>query len=240
MQHADAEITPNEPNPEEAPCVDDSILNYHNSRLQIGLLLMNIADGMKDGDGYRLVNCYKFVLLFAYQFHNTKYAYALLLFFIQIYAVLSEEEAFCLIFNRFINSKGKCGGNIPLHLFMEHLNLLLKRLAKGMGANVTSASLQRAAQSIVPLNKVMETIYKDCNKVKRSGHHGSTDPEEAVSIIVKDLISGKVFETSPGRKGYPSFQKFQSNVLDIDYRDLFQWAKDRFHDWKAIYEVTKH
>ena len=240
MQHPDAEISPNEPNSEEALCVDDSILNYHNTRLQIGLLLMNIADGIKEGDGYRLVNCYKFVLLFAYQFHNTKYVYALLLFFIQIYAVLSEEEAFCLIFNRFINSKGKCGGNIPLHLFMEHLNLLLKRLAKGMGANVTSASLQRAAQSIVPLNKVMETIYKDCNKVKRSGHHGSTDPEEAVSIIVKDLISGKVFETSPGRKGYPSFQKFQSNVLDIDYRDLFQWAKDRFHDWKAIYEVTKH
>ena len=53
-----------------------------------------------------------------------------------------------------------------------------------MGANVTSASLQRAAQSIVPLNKVMETIYKDCNKVKRSGHHGSTDPEETFSIIV--------------------------------------------------------
>jgi len=184
VQHPDAEITPNEPNSEEAPCVDDSILNYHNTRLQIGLLLMNIADGIKEGDGYRLVNCYKFVLLFAYQFHNTKYAYALLLFFIQIYAVLSEEEAFCLIFNRFINSKGKCGGNIPLDLFMEHLNLLLKRLAKGMGANVTSASLQRAAQSIVPLNKVMETIYKDCNKVKRSGHHGSTDPEETVSIIV--------------------------------------------------------
>ena len=130
-----------------------------------------------------------------------------------------------MIFNRFINSKGKCGGNIPLHLFMEHLNLLLKRLAKGMGANVTSASLQRAAQSIVPLNKVMETIYKDCNKVKRSGHHGNTDPEGTVSIIVKDLISRKMFETSPGRKGYPSFQKFKSNVLDIDYRDFFSVGK---------------
>ena len=109
----------------------------------------------------------------------------------------------------------------PWYLQKVALNLLLTRLAKGMGANVTSTSLQRAAQSIVPLNKVMETIYKDCNKVKRSGHHGNTDPEETVSIIVKDLISGKVFETSPGRKGYPSFQKFKSNVLDIDYRDFF-------------------
>ena len=87
-----------------------------------------------------------------------------------------------MIFNRFINSKGKYGGNIPLDLFMEYLNLLLKRLAKGMGAYVTSTSLQRAAQSIVPLNKVMKTIYKDCNKVKRSGHHGNTGPEEQLAL----------------------------------------------------------
>ena len=208
MQHPDAEITPNEPNSEEAPCVDDSILNYHNSRLQIGLLLMNIADGMKDGDGYRLVNCYKFVLLFAYQFHNTK---------------------------------GKCGGNIPLHLFMEHLNLLLKRLAKGMGANVTSASLQRAAQSIVPLNKVMETIYKDCNKVKRSGHHGSTDPEETVSIIVKDLISGiRCLRHHLMERAIHHSKSLSPMFSTLTTGIFFQWAKDRLHDWKAIYEVTKH
>ena len=201
---------------------------------------MDIVDSIKEGDGYRLVNCYKFVLLFAYKFRNTKYAYALLLFFVQTCAVLSQDEAFCLIVNRFLNSKGVLGGNIPLDLFMEHLNFLLKRLGKGMGANVTDASLQRAAQSVVPLNKVMDGIYADCSKVKRSGHHGSKDPEETVSIIVNDLLKGKVFEQLPGRTGYPSFPNFKSNVLDIDYRDFFQWAKDRFCDWKAIYEVAEH
>lgn len=240
MQHPHAKINAVEEPANEVSHDDDSIYNYHNSRLQMGLLLMNIADAIKEGDGLRLVNCYKFVLLFVYQFNHTKYAYVLLLFFTQIYAFLSEEDSFSLIFNRFINSKGKGGGNIPLDLFMEHLNLLLKRLAKGMGANVTNASLQRAAQSIVPLNKAMDAIYNDCNKVKRSGHHGSKDPEEAVSIIVNDLIRGKVFEKSPGRQGYPSFPKFKTNVLDIDYRDFFKWAKERFHEWKGIYEVAEH
>lgn len=142
MQHPDAEISPaEETTTAEVPRSDDFIFKYHNSRLQIGLLLINIADAIKKGDGYRLVHCYKFVLLFEYQFNNTKYAYALLLFFIHIYAVLSGDKSFCSIFNRLVNSKGKLGGNIPLDLFMEHLNLLLKRLAKGMGANITIESL---------------------------------------------------------------------------------------------------
>lgn len=98
---------------------------------------MDIVDAIKEGDGYRLVNCYKFVLLFAYKFKHTKYAYVLLLFFVLTCAVLSKEQSFSLIVNRFINSTGKLGGNIPLDLFMEHLNLLLKRLGKGMGGNMT-------------------------------------------------------------------------------------------------------
>lgn len=154
--------------------------------------------------------------------------------------MLSEEESLCLVVNRFINSMGKKGGNIPLDLFMEHLNLLLKRLGKGMGGNMTNSSMQRAAQSIVPLNDVMKGIYDDCSKVKRSGHHGSRNPEEAVEIIVNDLRKGKVFEKLPGRSGHPSFAKFKSNILDLDHRDFFQWSRGKLKEWKGIYEVTDH
>ena len=244
VQHPNLEIAisppPEDQFSEESPSGNDSIYNYHNARLQIGMLFMDIVDAIKEGDGYRLVNCYKFVLLFAYKFKHTKYAYALLLFFVLTCAVLSKEESFSLIVNRFINSIGKWGGNIPLDLFMEHLNLLLKRLGKGMGGNMTTASLQRAAQSVVPLNNVMKGIYEDCSKVKRSGHHGSKNPEEAVQIIVNDLLKGNVFEQQPGRSGYPSFAKFKSNILDVDYRDFFQWSKDRLREWKGIYEVADH
>lgn len=164
--HPDVEIGQQREDPlTSQPSDDDFIFNYHNNRLQFGLLVIDIVDAIKEGDSYRLVNCYKLVLLFAYKFGNTKYAFSLLLFFVQVYAVLSEEEAVSLIVNRFVNSKGVAGGNIPLDLFMEHLNLLLKRLGKGMGANVTNASLQRAAQSVVALNKVMDTTAQKGREV---------------------------------------------------------------------------
>ena len=244
VQHPDLEVAsdtqPEDQFSEDSQSESDRIFNYHNARLQLGLLFMDIVDAIKEGDVFRLVNCYKFVLLFAYKFKHTKYAYALLLFFVLIRAVLSEEESLCLVVNRFINSMGKKGGNIPLDLFMEHLNLLLKRLGKGMGGNMTNSSLQRAAQSVVPLNDVMKGIYDDCSKVKRSGHHGSKNPEEAVEIIVNDLLKGKAFEKLPGRSGYPSFAKFKSNILDLDYRDFFQWSRDKLKEWKGIYEVADH
>jgi hypothetical protein len=46
-----------------------------------------------------------------------------------------------------------------------------------------------------------------------------------------------VFTYTRGREGHPSFKKFKSNILDIDYRDLFAWAKKHLNEWKGIYET---
>lgn len=86
----------------------------------------------------------------------------------------------------------------------------------------------------------MDVIYNDCNKVKRSGYYGSKDLEEVVFIIVNDFIRGKVFEKLLGRQGYFFFFKFKINVFDIDYRDFFKWVKERFYEWKGIYEVVEY
>ena len=108
-----------------------------------------------------------------------------------------------------------------------------------MGGNITTKSLQRAARSVVAINNVIEGIYEDCSKKKKSGYHGSKNAEEAVNIIVKDLLEGKVFQKTDGRPGYPSFPKFKSNIIDIDYRDFFKWTKDCLNHWKGVYETTK-
>ena len=66
-------------------------------------------DAVKDGDGDRVVRCYKLMLLFNYKFDHTKYAFAFLLFFAKIYDLLPEKEAYLLIHNRFVNKKGTKG-----------------------------------------------------------------------------------------------------------------------------------
>ena len=69
-----------EPDPTEDKAAEsDCIYNYHNARLQCGLLFLNIIDAIKEGDGCRLIQCHKVVLLFDYKFKRTKYAYILLL-----------------------------------------------------------------------------------------------------------------------------------------------------------------
>lgn len=80
----------------------DPIYHYHSARLQCGLIVHNMFDAIQEGDGDRLVRCYKMMLLFNYKFHHTKYAYVLLLFFAKIYALLSEKEVYLLIHNRLL------------------------------------------------------------------------------------------------------------------------------------------
>ena len=35
---------------------------------------------------------------------------------------------------------------------------------------------------------------------------------------------------------WPSFQKFRPDILDVDYRDFFAWAREKLDEWKGIYE----
>ena len=83
---------------------------------------MDIADAIKEGDGFRLTSgrvmvfAYKLILLFAYKFRHIEYACALLLLLVQTGAVLSEEDSFCLIMT---NRQKK-----TLNLHLEHLRRL--------------------------------------------------------------------------------------------------------------------
>ena len=215
----------------------DSIFNYHNARIQCRLLFLNIIDPIKEGDGDRLMRCYKVVLLFMYKFKHIKYAYILLLLFAKLYALLPEKEAKSLVHNRFLNKKGKRGANIPLDLHMEHLNLFLKKLLQAMGGKITEAAAQRCARSMTVLNEVMDALYSDCDKLHRSGYHRNKNAAETVQSMANDLLQGNVFQCIPGRESYQSFKKFKSNILDIDYRDIFSWVNNHLKQWRGVYET---
>ena len=159
------------------------------------------------------------------------------IFFAKIYALLSAKEAYLLTHNRFLNKKGKTKGNIALDLHMEHLNLEVKKLLKAMAGKITEAAAQRCARSMKVVDKVMDSIYEECQKSHRAGYHGIKTKAETVHSIVQDLIQCNVFTYTPGRKGYSSFKSFKENIIDIDYRDFFAWSKNHLKKWKAIYEI---
>lgn len=53
---------------------EDDVFNYQCNLLDHGLLYMNFMDAIAEGDGSRIIRCWKFLLLHFYAEGKTKYA----------------------------------------------------------------------------------------------------------------------------------------------------------------------
>ena len=60
---------------------EDHVWNYHMLHIQIGLHFLNLEDAIKHGDGYRLLCCFKFALLFEYKHPSHKVCILITAFF---------------------------------------------------------------------------------------------------------------------------------------------------------------
>lgn len=242
QKHPDMVMT-NEDEHNDAPSEqskEDNVYNYHKSKLTYGLFLRDFGDAIKEGDGLRLISLYKLALLIFSSHGHTKYAYVTLLLLVRIYAILSESEATSLICNRFCNTVGKIGRNIPLDLRLEHLNNLLKACLKALGANVNESSAQRVAAALNGIEMIIASVDSDCESSRASKVRGGKDPAESVNQIVSDLINGDVFSKHPDRDGYKGFATFDGNIIaKLDYAEFYHWIKDKLKVWRRIYSQAE-
>lgn len=226
----DEESVPDEKKP-------DHLFNYHRGKLVLGLLLMDINDAVREGDGQRLMTLYRIVLPIYYVNGCTKYVYTTLLLLVKLKAILSEAQAFCLTWNRFCNKHGRKARNIPLDLRLEQLNNLLKGFLKSLGANLKEKNAQRIARSLQALESILDALDEDCKLNSQTRVRKSKDPEETVAQIVKDLTEIDAFLKVPGREGHLSFAEFRSGVIGrVDYSKFYKSIKDKIELWKTKYE----
>lgn len=216
---------------------EDYLLNYHRAKLAFGLILFEFNDAIKEGDGERLHDLYKLAVLLYKAYGKTKSAYAVLLYLVKLEGILSEEDAHYLKWNRFFNKHGTKGGNIPLDLRMEQLNKIVKTMWRSLGANINENSAARLANTVQPMEMVLDSIGKDCSLTRSPGHRSVGKPEAAVAQIVDDLIKIKAFRHQPGRKGHPSYPAFPRNILkSLDYRDLHSWMTGLIKTWEPLHQ----
>ena len=104
---------------------------------EVGLLLKNFYDAVSEGDGMRVIRCWKFMLPYLKEDEAGSRKYALEAFYLlaQVHSLLTPQAAHRLIWNRFFKSKPGSGGNIPLDLALEHYNILIKVLIRNLGPN---------------------------------------------------------------------------------------------------------
>lgn len=195
-------------------------------------MVLHLDDAVREGDAGRLLHFLKVALLLLHCHHRVKYAYVVLLFLVKIYAILPKGIALEVLHHKVFNTLGKAGGNIPLHLRMEHLNKLLKLALKQLGANVTETGAQRIARSLEAVEDILLNVDRDCNRKKRSGYYSSKCLEETTVAITKDLKDEQVFNCQLGR-AYLSFKNFNMNLLHkLDYHEFYNWGSHLFKAWQ--------
>ena len=105
-------------NDAETEVIQDDMFNYQRNLMDHGMLYLNFTDAIREGDGERIIRCWKYLLLhfFADGDKSTKYAIEALFLQFQQQALLSPRQAYCQKWNRTINNHN-AKGNIILIKF---------------------------------------------------------------------------------------------------------------------------
>ena len=120
---------------------------------------------------------YKLLLLIYKANHHTKYAYATLLYLTKISAILPEFESHRMKWNRFVNSHGGKGCNIPLDLKKEHQNKLLKKMWRALGPNLSETTAARLACTLDSVEFILKSIDHDCKLSNRAAQRSVAKKE---------------------------------------------------------------
>lgn len=117
------------------PSNQDKVHAYACEVLSLGLLYKELQDAVREGDGLRVLRCWRYLLPIFRASKRTNYSIEVFNFLAQHQFVLSPRASQQLLWSRFVNTHGLPGKNIACDMHMEHLNRVLKGAIAGLGAN---------------------------------------------------------------------------------------------------------
>ena len=192
--------------------IDDGVYNYARTLCHYGSLVMEFRDAWQEGDGERVLRCWKLFLPHFKAAGCTKYSLEALKLQIHSRITCSPNLAHQIIWNRFVNVRGGAGNKIPCDLFNEHINKQLKCIISNMGSNLTESALQRAARSVTSLHRICETFDIQSGVPCRTTAHGTRpdkiDVKKVVSIVLRNKLLVEV-----GNREHRSFRSMKLNPL---------------------------
>ena len=121
-------------------------MEYGKEVLSLGLLYMEYHNAIKEGDGLRVLLCWKYLLMIFKASQRKNYSIEAFNLLCQYFYYLSLQLAQQLLYSRFVNVHGRVGCNIPCDLHMEHLNRIVKETMQHLGANKTERAIVRSSK----------------------------------------------------------------------------------------------
>lgn len=134
--------------------VDDHIFQYAQQILSLGLFYFEFSDAIREGDGERVLRCWKYLLPIFLGTNRTNYSTEAFNLLFQHKYALSPRLARELLYTRFINTHGRPGKNIPADLHMEHLNKIAKDAIRGLGSNKSEKAIVRVGRALGTLSLI--------------------------------------------------------------------------------------
>ena len=210
---------------------DDQVWAYANELLTLGLFLMEFSDAIREGDGERIIRCWKYFLLLFKANNHTNYSIEALHLLVQINFTLSPRMVAQLMWNRTVNVHGRPSKNISSDLHMEHLNRLCKSTISGMGSNVTEASVQRVGRAIKCLGDGMKNFDKHhCIPDESDKHTVRSDSNDFEKVIKQIFNDSNVFGHAPTRR-HTTFPGFTPNTIrKLKSKSLELWMTNNIKE----------
>ncbi len=211
----------------------DDRFNYACVRLALGLMLRNFDDAVKEGDGERILRCWKMAMLIFRAHHHHKYALATLHLQAFTQAILTPRQAHCLTWNRTVNNHGGKGKNISMDIRLEHLNNFTKGLLKHLGPNLTDRAVLRCSHATNNVEKILNVTDEDLGLRTTFGTHKTTKSEDnfkKLVSVIKEQGNMFHFDISEERH-YQNFRNFNRDILgSVDHRLLHKWINDHIKE----------
>ena len=209
-------------------------MNYGLTCIQLGIMLMQLNDTEKEGDGERcLINWKLLMLYFRSRNRGMKYAFEAMRLLTCTKALFTEQIAHRIIYGQFINAKGELGNNYSNDLKMETLVKDHKVILKGLCGNKTLKAVQRSTNAVYGLKKAVEAIDKESSVSPESTKHTHASTTKIVQEMINVLKRLKPFEEQPGRVllSFPNIPK--SPLESLDVTALYKWLT---HNKKRLFE----
>ena len=223
----DTEI-PSENSSAMEPPSQDGVYAYACGLLSSGLLLLELKDAICEGDGNRIIRCWRYMLLIYKAMGRINYSIEAFNTLMLLQFFFSPRMAAQLKWNRTINVHGREAKNISADLHMEHLNRECKTILFAKGSNITEQSILRVSRALKPLSSIMSSFDIHNEVPQKSGSHTTKSNTADLNKVVTQLFqTSKVF-TASTQRAHKQFPKFTRNVmLKLNHSDLKYWMEER-------------
>lgn len=216
---------PSDPNPPAHPD-EDGVRNYALQCIQLGVMLMQLNDTEREGDGDRCIRNWKLLLLyFRARKHGMKYAFEAMRLLTCVKGILTEKIAHRIIHGQFVNPNGGAGNNYANDLKMENLVKNHKVILKGLCGNKTLKAVSRTTSATHGLTDIIHKVDKETNVPPNSTCHSHASTTQMIKEMITTLHQVNPLACQRGTcRSLRSFPNITKSPLDkLDVTALHQW-----------------